>query len=1286
MAKKVIPWLVSGILLLIFVVGLVSIPGFIEKKMNSEIKFSQVAVQFHGFKWGKRWNAYWDSLLINTPNLSIHATKGDLSLKFLKAPWSGTSTATLRIDSLEVFSQVDADTTPIQLDSIFQNLPVIKKIGIPLKVAIGLGYLSWSNDSGMLAIVHGLRVFQPSYGTFRVQSGWIQGKLPGIEPDSIKAQLSWNAYGDALVYVSTSIFSDSVVIDATLPQGKTSLGQVVVQAQINRLERYSRSIHPLLRRAHNYHFIANANLHNLDASIQGGFNWEKKPNMIHEGILDLWKSAEFSVRHENNQFDVSVTLHTPTQGKANVFASHAADSLVTPLKQWQDLSHYAWNLEGRVEKVNWNLANLKLPLDLEIIGGKWEEKKGQITILTSAFSKVKVWADFASTKSPLHLEADIDPMEPWATQWTHGHVQFSRAKIFGEWTDHKLKLSSKILKLGAYGFFGDTLIAKHTVTANTYILEQATLKDGLRNWDIHGQVRWEQFHEGLEFVLRDPDGGSVKFTMFDWNHIHVASTQFYPNRLPFKPVVSYTSYLPTELTGTFAWDMLTNQGSSVMQGFFGFKGEKLDWNFESKWNKDTLYLPNFTVQNRGQSLSAKGTCLVPSVHFYTCFTSLDSQWIELGVSTSGIRVDRYAQQLHLPVGTEALLRGHFKYQKSLGFSDSLELSQIVLPWRKNDFNLSRVVLYGIGKQLNLNAWSTDKSSPYLQDTLQVTIKKMFSIKPEWELWLYSEYAQAKASGAYVSGQLDGKFNVSGVWPVVSSWGQFLDINIEGNLGYQKNSPNPLAIDIPRIQSKLVTSTKDTVLLSAKAVMSKGVLEASSIVATNSRNEKILGEAFLDLKSFNWNAAAKSEKLSIRFNPKNSVQIAHADIKGSGHQNMFDVHASLAGGKGSLQIGGGDLNVGVVNSLLTYSKDSTDTQPKLAGRVYVENLLYQSKLMDFKMVMSKLMVWNQKKSNKRSQPMAKKSKPLDVNIRVSTLGSNNRIHTDVVKSAFSGDIQVDGTTPYLLFTGEINAISGEFGLSSQVYQLNEFSLSWQDDVLEEGSLSLVGEKTVASSCQPNNPDSCNVQLILTGELGNPQFNYGGSCSGELGESVEPVDVITSVGRGCFGTQGTIGDAGRDMVGVLFDKTLSDWVSKSAKRFVGVIEQIKVSGTGNLVRDNQSDPNATTADKTSVAAEKENAFSVQVTSNEYKGFRLLGQYKYFTGQEYADGKELSGGLQWRPPLDRVSNNSTWRHRVKDRVKVESLVKSPPVENNTEDQDSKNLRLNLDLGYQYDFWEIW
>jgi hypothetical protein len=178
---------------------------------------------------------------------------------------------------------------------------------------------------------------------------------------------------------------------------------------------------------------------------------------------------------------------------------------------------------------------------------------------------------------------------------------------------------------------------------------------------------------------------------------------------------------------------------------------------------------------------------------------------------------------------------------------------------------------------------------------------------------------------------------------------------------------------------------------------------------------------------------------------------------------------------------------------------------------------------------------------------RRSRPWEIDAEVEAAGSRNRIDTDVLRMTFRGDVRMSGVYPYNLIHGKITGLQGEVGPARQAYSLRDFELKWDNATLEDGTVTVEGEKKLRADCRPDTRQTCQLYVRLDGRLENMGFTYDTDCGQNTGDPVPPSVLINSMTQGCYvpdasGGQGNYGVAAIDMLLGPLNNQLSQGTSR------------------------------------------------------------------------------------------------------------------------------------------------
>ena len=219
----------------------------------------------------------------------------------------------------------------------------------------------------------------------------------------------------------------------------------------------------------------------------------------------------------------------------------------------------------------------------------------------------------------------------------------------------------------------------------------------------------------------------------------------------------------------------------------------------------------------------------------------------------------------------------------------------------------------------------------------------------------------------------------------------------------------------------------------------------------------------------------------------------------------------------------------------------------------------------------------------------------------------------------------------------------------------------------------GGKKLRSDCRPESQRTCNVYIKLDGRLDEMAFTYDSDCGQNAGEAIEPAALINSVSRGCYSDEYIAGAGGGgygQAVINFLEPTINENLSKVGSRVsMGWIKSTQVTGIGAAVSGD------------TVGAEP---IALGVESKEKWGMRLMAKAGYHPEKKVQNPWENRAALEWRPPVEKMAPDSSWKRRVRDRITLEASVETRPDEKREE--EGKQVRKQVGIRYRYKFWKLW
>jgi hypothetical protein len=524
--------------------------------------------------------------------------------------------------------------------------------------------------------------------------------------------------------------------------------------------------------------------------------------------------------------------------------------------------------------------------------------------------------------------------------------------------------------------------------------------------------------------------------------------------------------------------------------------------------------------------------------------------------------------------------------------------------------------------------------------------------------------------------VDGDFSVSGRALLPGGAGEIGDLRMGGHFytPFDRAPLTAMTLDSGAFAGRYAIPGLDTQSFSGTLSLREGRLRIPDLRASDIRGPTLAGEAEGDLVGPpNVTARIRGDELALSWpgiqkillrGAQASLRIDSAGLaaKANVDRAEFAVVKPPITARGDLEA----MEIEYLQPPAPKGSKGARPTPELRVKGRMRNFLFKHKI-GFRELQKSI---GKVKVDKRKR----RAKPVNLQIDLETVGANNRVETDVLRMAFAGDLAVRGIYPYTLLSGEFSSLKGELGQTSQSYDITDFDLKWQNATVEEGRVSVEGRKKLRVNCKPETERTCNVYVKLAGRLDEMTFTYDTDCGANTGETLEPTSLINSVSRGCWSDEDVAGAGNgnyREAVVALLEPTLNEKLTSVGERFTaGWIKRTAVTGIGSAVaRD-------TTGNE---------PLAIGVETKEKWGVSLKASAGYHPEKREDNTTwESKVAVQWRPPLEKASENSEWKRRVRDRVTLEASAETRPEEKVT--NENKDARMQVGLRYRYKFWKLW
>jgi hypothetical protein len=955
------------------------------------------------------------------------------------------------------------------------------------------------------------------------------------------------------------------------------------------------------------------------------------------------------------------------------------------------INKFSATLSGYTRNLHLQLGGKQLPADIDIrrltvSPGLFMEAdvrtKDSSTIILHAFPQ-DAWAAWKVT-----FAGKIHPRESWAHAWTDTNIAFQDARVKGEITKGHVSGEAWFKNVKAYGAVADSLYLRHEVNKTGYNLNNSRLfwRDAV--WPITGKVDWGRLEKGpgnhhqvtLSFQTKHPRYGHLTYVMPRKNAMEVRSEQLVLEKLPYPRLATLFSLKPV-LTAAFDWDWQARTGLTEGKSTITYGGQTLGLDVQANWDAQTFSLEKIGIDFVGAKIQLAGDLRLRGRQFYEVrrFDIKDVQSVALDAE----RFD--ASKLSVFFGPEyplgqGMLNGRLAYTDSTGFNGTYEVENLDLKPIRNQLRIRKLSLIGEGESLLLTMRTVAAPGfPWFNDSISLKVGGILAPIKELSLQAVSD----DGLNLGFSGRsrdfhdLDGSFALAGKAMLPGNGGEIREVGLAGHLTmpFTNDLVKQLIVDSGTFQGQYAVPSLDTPSFHGSISVRNGRLSIPDLHAENSKGPTLFGAADCD---FNGppkiTAQLRGNNLDMKWPGFQKLVLSDAEASLSVDTNGLFVKAKV--GQALFQSSHAPVNYkgSLENLSLSYalppalSKDETGASriPKLTLEAKMGNFLFQHKL-GFRDVQH---FFRSVKVDKRK----KRVKPMEMQIKLEAAGPSNRIETDILRMNFTGDLNIHGIYPYTLLSGEFSALSGELGQSSQSYDITDFDLKWQNATVEEGRVSVEGSKRLRYDCKPDTKRTCNVFIKLEGRLDEMAFSYDTDCGGNSGGAIEPAALINSVSRGCYSDQYVAGAGGGnygEAVVNFLEPTINAKLSSVGNRYsLGWIKSTQVSGIGTMMsKDNStSEP-----------------IAIGLETKEKWGLSLKGKAGFHPEAEKSSPWENKGSLEWRPSLEKVAKNSTWKRRVRDRIMLVASVENRP-EVKVGETENNQIRKQVGISYHYKFWDLW
>ncbi len=942
-----------------------------------------------------------------------------------------------------------------------------------------------------------------------------------------------------------------------------------------------------------------------------------------------------------------------------------------------DVSALTATGQGGIRNISLLLGDSIITTTVSIPRFRATSRKLTASVATVDGSDIRARVDFGDPLSGT-FDAKVAPNEKWVRFFVDTNVTYETLYLAGGFSGEELTAKLRAYQVLAYGVNADSLFARNIVTSTLYRLDSARVFGDSVDWDAYGVVRWAPEPLRLDFSITNPFHGSATFSMRGEEVLQARAQNLDLRALPY-PLLRQVDPQQITLDADFFWNQAVDSGTLDAQASALYNEQQIAATIQSRWNKDSAVVDSLVFTYGDSKINAEAVI------------GLDGKSLQ-GLSDNVIEKIRMVrvQSRDLQLGPivslaspqsemvrRGALSGTMVYRKDEGLDGKLRIDSLVVAAGGLTPVVEYAVLSALGDSLGFTADISLPSVPLEIDTIRAVVGSPLE---EDTIDVQASVAAEGKTRMMFRGKLDEMERIRGTLsihgkslriPAINGSLRNLDVATRMDIPFDstvtrltvKSDTFNVTYVNPDLGTQTVTAELDIdsgiALLKELRIISDDTRQAAGRFEYNLVSGDIL-EGYISGESFGLAWQHNRFELS-------DFRVAIVDSSGRlGFSGMIE-KADFAYYQAPL-VAEGRLRSTRFTYMLPPSGPEYETgngaPPRLSAQTILDSSLIRYRLPSIQTIPEVIAGMTKPTGYTFTNPIS-----IDAQIR--TRGNENRLDADILKIAWTGNINLRGTYPYPVLVGQVSALEGTIGAENQTYDIQSMRIRWLQESIGDGAINLEAAKMLAVDCESGTTDSCTVFAMLDGELTDMQFSYRTDCAGEFGAGADISALVFSVQRGCYSSSSPTSGSNLGVRALsLLEPQISQGLTRFARQYVGDwIATTEITGLGSFAADSAVQP-----------------VSLEISTKRFPGgFNIRASAGYLPSAEASQSPwEYRLGLQWHPPFLALLGPGPIQKKLSGNLRMEASVETDP-ENKSGVLEEDEISTRFGVFYDLKFWRI-